>query len=169
MPNTAAFGRWLRELRSQVEPELSQAELARQAGVSKNYVSRLERMADGASSAPIDNPSEGRIDALARVLEKYHRRPLINEARMVIGFPRLADEAPVAEDGDLLLPERLDPAAVIEAVEDVLRPENQDLVPFIQVLRRFSPRKRADAYRILKAFEQRPKWWVLQAQAAPLP
>lgn len=146
MANTAMFGTWLRERREEVSPELSQAELARQAGVSKNYVSRLERMGGGDSfQAPIDNPGEARLDALARVLEKYLRRPLVNEGRRAIGYPLLADETPPAERHSLT------------------RDEDTRIAGVLERLLRYSPQKRELAFQLLDVLDRddRPREWAV--------
>lgn len=136
MANTAAFARWLRELRESVDPELSQAELARLARCSKNYISRLEAMSEPNAPAPIHNPGEARIDAIVRVLEGYLHRPLVNEGRRVIGYPILADEPAPADQATL-------------SARDQRR-----IADVATRLMRYTPTKRAMALELLDALDR---------------
>ena len=160
MANTAAYARWLAERRREVVPRLSQSQLADMIGVSKNYISRLERGdRESPNNQPFD-PHPEKVDAISRQLEALLNRPLVNEARATIGYPRLADEA---------LPENIpapianaapDAADVIAVVERLLRPDAGDLIPTVVELLGFPPRKRAEARRIIEALKQRPNPWA---------
>src|SRR4051794_20097991 len=91
MANTRAYARWLREQRESVRPRLTQSALAEEAGLSHNYISRLEKMSRADTVDPIHQPGAESLDKVSRALERFTRRPLVNEARQVIGYPLLAD------------------------------------------------------------------------------
>jgi transcriptional regulator with XRE-family HTH domain len=105
MANAAPFARWLREQREAVRPRLTRRALAEEAGVSPNYISRLELNGTPQCTAPIKEPGAEAVDALVRVLEKYHGRPLVNEARRVLGYTELSGEPEPTERPALQLPE----------------------------------------------------------------
>jgi transcriptional regulator with XRE-family HTH domain len=95
MANVRAYGRWLKQTRTGIVPKLTQRQLAELAGVSATYVSRLEGMGDDTTRDPIDNPTETNIDAISRALGKMLRRPVVNEARRVLGYAEVLEEEPV--------------------------------------------------------------------------
>ncbi|MGV3723227.1 MAG: hypothetical protein ACO1SX_20185 [Actinomycetota bacterium] len=100
MANMADYAAWLREQRESVSPRLSQAQLGREAGLTGAYISRLEMMDQAGVKRPIIHPGEQAVDAISRVLERYTGRPLVNEARAVIGFRELQQEEAEQPRGD---------------------------------------------------------------------
>lgn len=94
MRNAIAYGRWLRARREEVVPRLTRSQLAKLSGLSVTYISRLEK-AGVTGEADICNPGLSHVDKISRVLERFHDRPLVNEARRILGYEGL-DEEPVA-------------------------------------------------------------------------
>lgn len=105
MVNTKAFAVWLRARRKEVKPKLTQSALAAEAGCVPYYVSRLESNGSPNCTAPIHEPGVEKVDALARVLERYLARPLVNEARRVLGYSELAEEPTPSERSALQIPD----------------------------------------------------------------
>jgi transcriptional regulator with XRE-family HTH domain len=91
MADVQAYARWLKRTRESVKPRLTQPELAEKAGVSGNNISRLEKNWDGNAPDAIHHPHEVRVDAISRALEVFVGRPLVNEARQVLGYGLVAD------------------------------------------------------------------------------
>lgn len=79
MAKKETFGDWLRRKRADVG--LSQTELAERAGVSKQYISNLERNLRQPVSNEIVRPSMDVVDRLARALGVPLR-----EARLAAGY-----------------------------------------------------------------------------------
>lgn len=149
MANVTAYGRWLRQRREEVQPPLNRSQLSRMAKCSATYISRLEKMGTGEVKDPIENPSVEKIDDISRALERLLNRPLVNEARRILGFETTDAEPLRSRVG--AAPEAYD------VVARLLQPENVGVLEVSRRLLRMPPEKQAGALRVVEAIELLPR------------
>jgi transcriptional regulator with XRE-family HTH domain len=115
-PSQKTFGDWLRDRREAAH--LSQQEVADRAGVSKAYVSNIERNMPHSVSKALPKPTVDKVDALCKAVGAS-----ISEGRLIAGYaaphigPADADQTRLLfYFNDLLEVGKADALALIEAL-----------------------------------------------------
>lgn len=81
----------------------------------------------------MSQPDEAKLDAIARTLEKFLGRPLVNESRRELGLPTLDDESPV--------------------VQSHRAPNPREFSQVVTTMQGWSPEWIQEAVRIVRGFE----------------